>query len=212
MNENEGPNTVEETAPVPESEEAESRKQESSAADAEKEGEKDHYRAVRRGAERAGYDRAKRELNERIAAAGFRTSTGAAVNTIEELEAMQKAAGDGADAVREIRRLAEDAQSFTKSYPDVDMSALQSSGAFRRFCGSRFGKEPIRELYADYLELTGGVKARERSESKRARTTGSGTGSTGGGLSRGELEELEAWNKAYPAAQMSAKEFLSRKN
>lgn len=172
------------------------------------------YQAARRGGERAGYERATREINQRIAAAGVKDASGRAIRTIEELEARErKGPARKTESMKDIWRLAEEAQSFAERYPDVDMNELHQSAAFRKFCGSRLGKESVTDLYSDYLEFTGDARqtAKEKADSKRERNTGSGSGSGGGELSRNQQAELDEWNKAYPNLKMSAREFLSRK-
>ena len=47
--------------------------------------------------------------------------------------------------------LARDLAEFERRFPDVDVEELEADGMFRRFCGSRYAKEPLAALYADYL-------------------------------------------------------------
>ncbi len=76
----------------------------------------------------------------------------------------------------QMRFIAEDAREFARRYPEADLAGLDASESFRRFCGSRYGREPLSELYADYLEVAGGAlrAAQARRESRAARSTGSG--------------------------------------
>ncbi|MBQ7567062.1 MAG: hypothetical protein IJT18_08070 [Oscillospiraceae bacterium] len=110
-----------------------------------------------------------------------------------------------------IRR---DVQDFLAAYPDMDadkLAALEQNASFRKFCGSRFGREPLAELYGSYLELVGqaGDAAAARERSKAERSTGGG--STGGvTLTPAQQKSLDDWNRANPDMQMTAKEFLQR--
>lgn len=108
--------------------------------------------------------------------------------------------------------LAADAAAFAESYPQVDPVKLERDKRFRRFAGSRLYKEPLAELYADYLEVTAGAAeaGRAKADSKAQRSTGSGAGGGEVKLSSAQLAELEAWNKANPSMRMTAKEFAGR--
>ena len=119
--------------------------------------------------------------------------------------------GPGADAGKEARE-ARFEQEFAKRYPQVDLKQLLSDESFLRFCGSRLGNEPLTELFVDYTGLLHAAEqqALARAESKSSRATGSGGSGGGEALTARQLQELEAWNKAYPQLKMTAKEFLSR--
>lgn len=100
---------------------------------------------------------------------------------------------------------------FVERHPNVDVGQLEKNKKFRDFCGSRFGKEPLANLYDSYLSLVNdaGTAALEKSRSRSERSTGSG--STGGAaLSPSQARELERWNRDNPDMAMTAKEFLSR--
>ena len=94
----------------------------------------------------------------------------------------------------------------------VGVAGLDASESFRRFCGSRYGREPLSELYADYLEVAGGAlrAAQARRESRAARSTGSGGSGAYEALNARQQSELDAWNRAFPQMKMSAREYLSR--
>ena len=145
------------------------------------------FQAARKGGERAGFDRAMRQIREQQ----------------EHLELERQ---------REEEFIARDLDRFTERFPDVDVARLDADRMFRRFCGSRYGREPLAELYEDYLEIAGEQRAAAaaRSESRSRRATGAGGGSGGETLSARQQEELDEWNRAYPNMKMTAKEFLSR--
>ena len=140
------------------------------------------FQAAKLGGERAGYERAMRESERR---------------SREE---------------EQMRFIAEDARKFARRYPEVDLAGLDASESFRRFCGSRYGREPLSELYADYLEVAGGAlrAAQARRESRAARSTGSGGSGAYEALNARQQSELDAWNRAFPQMKMSAREYLSR--
>jgi len=106
-----------------------------------------------------------------------------------------------------------DVMDFVARHPDVDLEKLENNKSFRRFCGSRFGKEPLGDLYDDFMEVTGqaGQAAVAKQEGRSARSTGGG--STGGTtMTPGQQKALDAWNAANPDMAMTAKEFLARRN
>ena len=261
MEENEslGMEQTEEVVTPPESGEAaeQSSEGEKSSGDAGR-GQQSHednrrYQAARRSGEEAGYQRAKRELDQRIARMGMRSPDGGElIDNIDGLEKFsqsvrkqriaEKAKREGrseaeveeeeanrefvsqsrrqaaenqkVDAVRARQQqwIAQDVKDFTQRFPDVDLGKLDSNKAFLRFCGSRYGKEPLGDLYEDYLEITGGAAtaATQKAESKSARATGTGGGSGSEALTASQQRELDEWNRTYPQMKMTAKEYLSR--
>lgn len=116
-------------------------------------------------------------------------------------------------AERQKDWIAQDAAAFVREHPDVDISKLDGNAKFRRFCGSRYGKEPLSELYADWQELVGeeaAAKAVEKAAKKAERSTGAGGGGVSAGLTAAQQRELDEWNREYPNLKMTAKEFLER--
>lgn len=151
--------------------------------------------------------------------------TGRSVEELEEdaanrefLTRMRKEAEQRqrAEQTRAERRafLEQDALDFVAKYPQMgvqEVAKLEQDKAFRRFCGSRFGREPLGNLYADYLALVGGAgkAAVAKAATKAARATGSGAAG-GVTLSPTQKNALDAWNAEYPEMAMTAKEFLGR--
>ena len=118
-----------------------------------------------------------------------------------------------AEAERQKDWIAQDAAAFVREHPDVDISKLDANAKFRRFCGSRYGKEPLSELYADWQELVGeeaAAKAVEKSAKKAERSTGAGGGGVSAGLTAAQQRELDEWNREFPHLKMTAKDFLER--
>lgn len=126
-------------------------------------------------------------------------------------EAAEKKKREDEEA-RQQSWIAKDAAAFTAAYPDVDLAKLDGDAAFRRFCGSRYGKEPLADLYEDYLEIAGGAERAGalKAGSKSARATGTGGGSGSDTLTAAQQKALDEWNRNYPNMKMTAKEFLSR--
>lgn len=126
----------------------------------------------------------------------------------------QKADDDAArsKASREQQEFIEkDVVDFVSRHPDVDLGKLENNESFRKFCGSRFGREPLGDLYDSFLEVTGAVgqAAAARQAGRSARSTGGG--STGGAtMTPSQQKALDAWNAANPDMAMTAKEYLSR--
>ena len=118
-----------------------------------------------------------------------------------------------AGALREF--LAADVLDFVEKYPQFAaaerMAELEGNRRFRQFCGSRFGREPLAQLYGDFLVIVGeaGTAALARAQSKSGRATGGGTAG-GAVLSPEQRLALEQWNEEHPEMQMTAREFLSR--
>lgn len=209
--------------------------------------------AARKSGEQAGYQRAQREFNDRLARIGMRDpGTGETIGDLDGLEnysksvrkarIQERAQAEGRDAgeiaeeednrefirterakakrreaeeaemARQQAWIAQDAMDFAEQYPDVDLAKLDSDKAFRRFCGSRYGREPLAELYEDYLEIAGEQRAAAaaKADSKARRETGTGSGSGAETLSAKQQKELDEWNRTYPSMKMTAKEFLSR--
>ena len=106
-----------------------------------------------------------------------------------------------------------DVLDFMERYPGFDadgLEALENNEQFRRFCGTRYAREPLAQLYGDYLSVIGGAGAAAvcRANSRSARSTGGGT--TGGAaLSSEQRRALERWNEANPEMAMTAKEYLN---
>ena len=129
--------------------------------------------------------------------------------------------GEPTAAAEEVRRqalrefLAADVLDFVEKYPQFAaaerMAELESNRRFRQFCGSRFGREPLAQLYGDFLVIVGeaGTAALARARSKSGRATGGGTAG-GAMLSPDQRLALEKWNEEHPEMQMTAREFLSR--
>ena len=97
-------------------------------------------------------------------------------------------------------------------YPDVDILKLEQNAAFRKFAGSRYGKESLADLYESYTELMGGATraAAAKTESKAKRATGGSTGKSSGTLSTAQKAALQRWNENNPDMKMTEKEFLER--
>ena len=109
--------------------------------------------------------------------------------------------------------IARDYEEFTRRFPGVDPKELEDDGMFLRFCGSRYGREPLAELYSDYLAVASAIweASRLSADDKRSRSTGTGgSGSGGDRLTPAQERQLEEWNRSNPEMKMSAKEFLSR--
>ncbi len=123
---------------------------------------------------------------------------------VETGEEVREETGDLAAHVAEMR----------ERYPQVDIIRLEQNPAFRRFAGSRYGRESLAQLYEDYSALVGEAEkaAEVKAEAKRSRNTGgSGGGKSAGVLSAGERESLRRWNESNPDMKMTEKEFLERR-
>ena len=106
--------------------------------------------------------------------------------------------------------IAADLEDFQSRYPNVDIASVDRNPAFRRFVGSRYGKEPLANLWGDYVALVGETAAQQRAESadRRARSTGYGIGGSGNTLTAAQRAALKEWNAEHPEMHMTEKEFL----
>lgn len=122
-----------------------------------------------------------------------------------EAEAKRKAEADRKEFFKN------DLVAFMERYPAVDVTKLDNNQQFRKFCGSRYGKEPLADLYESYIELVGdaGKAATIKAEAKSARSTGAGE-KGGEVLSPEQRKALDEWNRDNPEMAMTPKEFLSR--
>lgn len=109
-------------------------------------------------------------------------------------------------------RLVADAMAFQQKYPDVDIAQLEKNQKFRKFAGSRMYKEPLADLYADYIEMVADAQetAQARADSKASRGTGGGTGGDTVRLTPAQQKQLDEWNQNNPDMKMTAKEFAGR--
>ncbi len=108
------------------------------------------------------------------------------------------------------RFIAADVEDFQRRYPDVDIAAVDGNASFRKFVGSRYGKEPLADLWSDYVALVGDAAAQgsARQNDREARSTGHGSGSAGGALTSAQRAALKEWNAEHPEMRMTEKEFL----
>lgn len=108
--------------------------------------------------------------------------------------------------------IGEDIDDFRRRYPKVDIAALDTNPAFRKFAGSRYGKEYLADLYGDFVELVGeaAASAAAKSDDKAARSTGHGSGGGTGTLTAAQRAELKQWNEEHPEMAMTEKEFYER--
>ena len=104
-----------------------------------------------------------------------------------------------------------DLAAFTQAHPEVDVAALEGNPKFRKFAGNRLYNEPLIQLYEDFVDLVNDAQsaAVTRLEGRRERSTGSGQGGSGAGLTPSQRASLAAWNRENPDMKMTAKEFLS---
>lgn len=108
--------------------------------------------------------------------------------------------------------IASDIDEMRQRHPDVDIAALDRNPAFRRFVGSRYGKEHLADLYDDYINVVGNAAAAatEKSRDKAERSTGHGSGGSSGTLSSAQRAALREWNAEHPEMAMTEKEFLEQ--
>lgn len=129
------------------------------------------------------------------------------------LRAKDEAEAKRANAERQMQAwIAEDLQDFQQRYPDVDVAKLEGNKQFRRFAGSRYGKEPLGDLYDDFLAISGdaGKAAVQNQTSKAERSTGAGDGKSTGPLSAAQKRALKEWNENNPDMRMTEAEFAGR--
>ncbi len=101
---------------------------------------------------------------------------------------------------------------MAERYPNVDVAKLEENKSFRRFAGSRYGKESLADLYEAYTELVGeaGQAATAKTASKSSRATGGNNGKGSGALTSAQKAALQRWNENNPDMKMTEKEFMER--
>lgn len=125
----------------------------------------------------------------------------------KEHEAKSQPAGDNF--------MASDVLDFVEKHPEFanveKLVALENNKSFRKFCGKRYGKEPLAELYDSYVEFVADVgnNSAAKSSSRTSRSTGAG-GDGGDMLTPSERKALNEWNETFPEMKMTPKEFKSR--
>lgn len=131
---------------------------------------------------------------------------------LRKLKEKDRAADTAARAAAQRNAfIRQDAQDFVAKYPQVDVGKLENNQQFRRFCGSRYGREPLAKLYEDFRGLVG--EAESQGGAKVRASSGRSTGSGGGGgelLTAEQRKSLAEWNAANPDMRMTAKEFLGK--
>lgn len=107
---------------------------------------------------------------------------------------------------------AQDARNFAELYPDIDPAQLEQSERFCRFAKGRLYKEPLADIYKDFIEFSSDTEraALARKASKESRGTGSGSSAKDITLTAAEQRALNEWNERNPDMKMTAKEFKER--
>ena len=128
-------------------------------------------------------------------------------------ETAQNSAAETDEGAARQAFIRNDVLDFIERYPGFDadgLEALERNEQFRRFCGTRYAREPLAQLYGDYLSVIDGAGAAavSRANSRSARSTGGGTAGAAT-LSPEQRRALEAWNEENPEMAMTAKEYLN---
>lgn len=128
-------------------------------------------------------------------------------------ETVQSGAAEADESAARQAFVRSDVLDFIERYPGFDadgLEALERNEQFRRFCGTRYAREPLAQLYGDYLSVIDGAGAAavSKANSRSARSTGGGTAG-GATLSPEQRKALENWNDENPEMAMTAKEYLS---
>ena len=107
--------------------------------------------------------------------------------------------------------LLKDLSYFMDKHPDVDPGKLEKNPKFQKFAKGRLYKEPLSEIYDDFVELVSDAErsAVEKVARKTGRSTGGGQSGGADGLTPAQRADLEEWNRDNPSMKMTAKEFLS---
>lgn len=65
----------------------------------------------------------------------------------------EKRVEESKKAEEQQKWFADDKQKFTEKFPDVDLQSLIKETSFKKFAKGRAGKEPLGDIYSDYLDL-----------------------------------------------------------
>lgn len=197
---------------------------ETEKADKEKQSRLDNQAArlarlkAERDARKAVTEEADRRIRESGAINPYTEKPFQSLKEFEEYGKRVKAAESGEEyheTPEEPKNTAEDffkddLINFMESHPGVDVEALDNNPNFRKFCGTRYGREPLSNLYDDYVSLVSTAEKVGKAKDTRAeRSTGSGAAG-GAVLSPAQRAALNDWNRHNPDMKMTAKEFLSR--
>jgi len=126
---------------------------------------------------------------------------------IQPLETPQEAA----EPTEEPVSLLEDLETLRREYPDLPLEELASDELFIRFARGR-GND-FRTICEDFDCFIDAVRQsileeqRQKSAKKRASGGGSRHGVSNYGLSRSQLDFLEAWNRDNPNYAMTPKQY-----
>jgi len=131
---------------------------------------------------------------------------------IRKKKAEESEAAERAEKKREREQFfREDLENFQERYPDVDVEKLDSNKKFRKFVGSRYGREPLAELYEDYIDLVSEAEKNGIAKATTRSNRSTGTGESGGQtLTAQQKKDLDTWNRNNPDMKMTAKEFMTR--
>ena len=125
-----------------------------------------------------------------------------------EREQTDKAQSDASEL------LLKDLEALRKEYPDLPLEELASDELFIRF--ARGKGNDFRTICEDFDCFIDTVRQsileeqREKSKKKRQSGGGSRTGAATYGLSRSQLDFLEAWNRDNPGYAMTPKQYAER--
>lgn len=85
----------------------------------------------------------------------------------EEKAAEEAKAKAEAEKVKNQNALGSQLVDFKKKYPEIDLAALDSDGAFKSFMkGKLLGKQDFTAIYEDYLEARGTITGQSREETQ----------------------------------------------
>ena len=107
-------------------------------------------------------------------------------------------------------RIQGDFEQFSKNYPNINVNQLLADQKFAKFCKGKTNSQNLSEIYADYIDIFGGIRQEtaQKIVSKAQRSTGSGA-STGAGISDRQRNMRTEWNKRHPDNPMKPEDFLN---
>ena len=126
----------------------------------------------------------------------------------EEEQAAAAAASEPQDAAE---ALLGDLETLRSEYPDLPLEELASDDLFIRFArGKGHDFRTICEDFDHFIDsVRQSIRDEQRQQSKQKRQSGGGSrqGTSTYGLSRSQMDFLEAWNRDNPSYAMTPKQY-----
>ena len=132
------------------------------------------------------------------------------IKAMKAEKALEKIKQENDEAIK--KHYEADKAEFERSYPKVSVGVFQTNKALSKFAKHKIGNQPLTEIYADFLEITGEIASSTAASaaSKAERSTGTSEGTSKLSLTPSQQKRLKEWNERFPNLKMTVKEFLEQ--